>query len=143
VLPGQSIHLAGAGADPSLHARPAQYGRPDYATPKRSAQSVHHPTNLDESNVQEAINRWEKQDFHTVFSSIGFVKSSLPIVSKKLLSIDKLRYKADITALDENVSGLMVEIENFKRVLDKLYGVSTNNTGGVGLPGQVRRLIQA
>jgi hypothetical protein len=53
------------------------------------------------------------------------------------------KYKADITALDENVSGLMVEIENFKRVLGKLYGVSTNNTGGVGLPGQVRRLIQA
>ena len=105
--------------------------------------AIHHPTNLDESNVQEAINRWEKQDFHTVFSSIGFVKSSLPIVSKKLLSIDKIKYKADITALDENVSGLMVEIENFKRVLDKLYGVSTNNTGGVGLPGQVRRLIQA
>jgi hypothetical protein len=41
--------------------------------------AIHHPTNLDESNLQEAINRWEKQDFHTVSSSIGFVKSSLPI----------------------------------------------------------------
>ena len=105
--------------------------------------AIHHPTNLDESNLQEAINRWEKQDFHTVSASIDFLKSSLPIISKKLLSIDNIKYKADITALDENVSGLMVEIENFKRDLGKLYGVSTNNTGSVGLPGQVRRLIQA
>ena len=31
------------------------------------------------SNLREAINRWEKQDFHTVSASIDFVKSSLPI----------------------------------------------------------------